>query len=112
MKKLGVAWIISASAVGSLQTKYKPCDIVLIDQFLDRTKQAADHTFFGRGIVAHVAFAHPVCEELRQILLRSARGLQSPRSQRRHLRQHGRPRFQHSRRITDQPSRSGTMSSA
>jgi 5'-methylthioadenosine phosphorylase len=71
MKKLGVQWIISVSAVGSLQEKYKPCDIVVIDQFLDRTKQSASHTFFGRGIVAHVAFATPVCEELRQILLRT-----------------------------------------
>jgi 5'-methylthioadenosine phosphorylase len=73
MKKLGVAWIISVSAVGSLQEKYKPCDIVLIDQFFDRTKQSLVHTFFGRGIVAHIAFAHPICEELRQILLRTAR---------------------------------------
>jgi len=72
MKKLGVEWIISVSAVGSLQEKCKPCDIVLVDQFLDRTKQSAQHTFFGRGIVAHIAFAHPICEELRQILLRTA----------------------------------------
>ena len=73
MKKLGVAWIISVSAVGSLQEKYKPCDIVLVDQFVDRTKKSFDHTFFGRGIVAHIAFAHPICEELRQILLQTAR---------------------------------------
>jgi 5'-methylthioadenosine phosphorylase len=73
MKKLGVQWIISVSAVGSLQEKYRPCDIVLIDQFLDRTKQSLNHTFFGRGIVAHVAFAAPICEELRRILLRAAR---------------------------------------
>jgi 5'-methylthioadenosine phosphorylase len=73
MKKLGVAWIISVSAVGSLQKKYKPCDIVLVDQFLDRTKRDFEHTFFGRGIVAHVAFAHPICEELRQLLLQAGR---------------------------------------
>ena len=73
MKKLGVQWIISVSAVGSLQEKYRPCDIVLIDQFLDRTKQSANHTFFGRGIVAHVAFAAPVSEELRKIILQTAR---------------------------------------
>ena len=72
MKKLGVQWIVSVSAVGSLQEKYKPCDIVVVDQFLDRTKQSANHTFFGRGIVAHVAFAAPICEELRQIILRTA----------------------------------------
>ncbi len=73
MKQLGVAWIISVSAVGSLQAKYKPCDIVLVDQFVDRTKKSAEHTFFGHGIVAHVAFAHPICEELRRLLLASAR---------------------------------------
>jgi 5'-methylthioadenosine phosphorylase len=73
MKKLGVSWIISVSAVGSLQKKYKPCDIVLVDQFLDRTKQSLNHTFFGRGIVAHIAFADPICEELRKLLLKSAR---------------------------------------
>jgi len=73
MKKLGVQWIISVSAVGSLQEKYKPCDIVVIDQFLDRTKQSANHTFFGRGIVVHVSFAHPVCGKMRKILLQTAR---------------------------------------
>ena len=73
MKKLGVAWIISVSAVGSLQEKFKPCDIVLPDQFLDRTKRDFEHTFFGRGIVAHIAFAEPICGELRKIVLRTAR---------------------------------------
>ena len=72
MKKLDVAWIISVSAVGSLQSRYRPCDIVLPDQFLDRTKRSFEHTFFGRGIVAHVAFAEPICEELRVLLLESA----------------------------------------
>ena len=72
LKKLGVAWILSVSAVGSLQARYKPCDIVVPTQFVDRTKQSAQHTFFGRGIVAHIAFADPLCAELRQILLRSA----------------------------------------
>jgi len=72
MKKLGVAWILSVSAVGSLQTRYRPCDIVLPDQFVDRTKSSQAHTFFGRGIVAHVAFADPICEELRVLLLESA----------------------------------------
>jgi len=75
LKKLGVAWILSISAVGSLQKKYRPRDIVFIDQFLDRTKQSAAHTYFGRGIVAHVAFGHPISEELRQILVASARRL-------------------------------------
>ena len=69
MKQLGVSWIISASAVGSLQEQYAPSDIVLVDQFVDNTKQSATHTFFGEGIVGHIPFAEPICEELRQILL-------------------------------------------
>ncbi len=73
MKKLGVSWILSVSAVGSLQAKYRPCDIVLPDQFVDRTKRSADQTFFGRGIVAHVAFAEPVCGELREVLFKAAK---------------------------------------
>jgi 5'-methylthioadenosine phosphorylase len=73
LKKLDVAWIVSVSAVGSLQAKYRPCDVVLPNQFVDRTKRSAEHTFFGQGIVAHVAFADPVCEELRLRLLKTAR---------------------------------------
>jgi len=72
-----VQWIISVSAVGSLQAKFEPCDIVLVDQFVDRTKKSAEHTFFGRGIVAHVAFAHPICEELRKLVLASALALKA-----------------------------------
>jgi len=77
MKKLGVAWIISVSAVGSLQARYRPCHIVLPDQFVDRTKHSEAHSFFGRGIVAHIAFADPVCEELRRLLLKAARALKA-----------------------------------
>jgi 5'-methylthioadenosine phosphorylase len=77
MKQLGVAWIISVSAVGSLQAKHRPCDIVLPDQFVDRTKQFSAHTFFGRGIVAHIAFAHPVSAELRRLVLKAARALKA-----------------------------------
>ena len=77
LKKLGVAWIISVSAVGSLQAKYKPCDILIPDQFVDRSKQAASHTYFGKGIVAHIAFAEPTCAELRQLLLRSCQALKA-----------------------------------
>jgi 5'-methylthioadenosine phosphorylase len=75
MKKLGAEWVISVSAVGSLQAKYKPCDIVLPNQFYDRTKQSHAHTYFGRGIVAHVAFADPICDELRNLILKTARKL-------------------------------------
>jgi 5'-methylthioadenosine phosphorylase len=77
LKQLGVAWILSVSAVGSLQARYRPCDLVLPDQFVDRTKRSVDHTFFGRGIVAHIAFARPVCEELRVLLAQSARRLRA-----------------------------------
>lgn len=73
MKQLGAAWIISVSAVGSLQARYRPRDILVPDQFLDRTKQSSAHTYFGNGIVAHIAFADPVCGELRKLLVQSAR---------------------------------------
>jgi 5'-methylthioadenosine phosphorylase len=75
LKKLGVGWIISVSAVGSLQARYQPCDIVLPNQFMDRTKKSLEHTFFGHGIVAHIAFADPICEELRQLLLQTCRAV-------------------------------------
>src|SRR5581483_3036740 len=65
------------SAVGSLQAKYRPCDLVMIDQFVDRTKRDFEHTFFGRGIVGHIAFADPICEELRRLILKSARDLKA-----------------------------------
>ena len=65
-KVLGVERILSASAVGSLKEEYRPLDIVVPDQFFDRTKGRIS-TFFGRGLVAHVAFAHPVCAALSEI---------------------------------------------
>ncbi|MDQ1707644.1 MAG: 5-methylthioadenosine phosphorylase [Pyrinomonadaceae bacterium] len=69
MKLLGVERILSASAVGSLQEEFAPLDMVIPDQFFDRTRaRARESTFFGEGIVAHVAFAHPVCEELGDVL--------------------------------------------
>ena len=69
MKLLGVERILSASAVGSLQERYAPLDMVIPDQFFDRTRaRAHESTFFGEGIVAHVTFAHPVCEELGDVL--------------------------------------------
>ena len=63
MKRLGVEYILSASAVGSLKDEYKPLDIVIPDQFIDRTRGRVS-TFFGRGLVAHIAFAHPFCKIL------------------------------------------------
>ena len=69
MKLLGVEQILSASAVGSLQEKYAPLDMVIPDQFFDRTRgRVRESTFFGDGIVAHVSFAHPVCRALGDVL--------------------------------------------
>jgi len=69
MKLIGIEYILSVSAVGSLQEKYAPTDMLIPDQFFDRTRaRAKDSTFFGDGIVGHVTFAHPVCSELGDIL--------------------------------------------
>ncbi|HMS08343.1 MAG TPA: S-methyl-5'-thioadenosine phosphorylase [Pyrinomonadaceae bacterium] len=69
MKLLGVEYILSVSAVGSLQEQYAPTDMVIPSQFFDRTRaRAKESTFFGEGIVGHVTFAHPVCDELGDIL--------------------------------------------
>jgi 5'-methylthioadenosine phosphorylase len=70
-KVFGVERILSASAVGSLKHEYKPLDILIPDQFFDRTKGRIS-TFFGRGLVAHIAFSHPVCGELSKIAADSA----------------------------------------
>jgi 5'-methylthioadenosine phosphorylase len=71
MKVLGVGSILSASAVGSLREEYRPLDIVIPDQFFDRTRGRIS-TFFGRGLAAHVAFAHPVCAALAKVAAESA----------------------------------------
>ena len=68
-KTLGTDWLISVSAVGSMQPDYRPTDIVVPDQFYDRTRHRAD-TFFGDGLVAHVSMADPICPELRAVLRR------------------------------------------
>jgi 5'-methylthioadenosine phosphorylase len=74
MKLLGVEYILSVSAVGSLQAKYEPMDFVIPDQFFDRTRaRAEESTFFGEGIVGHITFSHPVCDELGDILEASCR---------------------------------------
>ncbi len=71
-KQLGVEWIVSASAVGSLKAELKPLDLVIPDQFVDRTAGRAS-TFFGRGLVAHVGFAHPLCPTLSDLAYDAAR---------------------------------------
>jgi 5'-methylthioadenosine phosphorylase len=68
MKALGVQWILSVSAVGSLKEQYAPLHMVVPDQFVDRTLQRKN-TFFGRGLVAHVAFAHPFCKSLSRVMV-------------------------------------------
>lgn len=76
MKMLGVEYILSVSAVGSLQEKYAPTDMVIPDQFFDRTRaRAHESTFFGEGIVAHVPMAHPVCDEIGDILEESCKAV-------------------------------------
>ena len=70
-KTLGVEYILSASAVGSLKEQYKPLDLVIPDQFVDRTRGRVS-TFFGRGLVAHVGFAHPFCSILSDVAFRAA----------------------------------------
>jgi 5'-methylthioadenosine phosphorylase len=67
MKALGVEWILSVSAVGSLKERYEPLHVVVPDQFIDRTQQRKS-TFFGNGLVAHVAFAHPFCRNLSKVM--------------------------------------------
>jgi len=73
LRSLGVRWLISVTAVGSLREELAPRDIVVPDQLIDRTGTAAKHTFFGNGISAHVGFADPYCGDLRALLLAAAR---------------------------------------
>jgi 5'-methylthioadenosine phosphorylase len=71
-KTLGVEYILSASAVGSLKEQYRPLDLLIPDQFFDRTKGRVS-TFFGNGLVAHVGFAHPFCGPLSNVAFDAAR---------------------------------------
>jgi len=77
MKKLGVSWLVAASAVGSLREEMRPLDFVIPDQFVDRTTKR-DSTFFGNGIAAHISFADPFCGALREALLKECRHLNIP----------------------------------
>ena len=76
-KRLGVRYIFSASAVGSLREKHAPMDFVLPDQFIDRTRQRVS-TFFGNGIVSHIGFADPLCSSLADVIQRAAQKLGFP----------------------------------
>lgn len=77
MKQLGVEYLISASAVGSLKAEAKPLDMVIPDQFIDRTRNRIS-TFFGEGIVAHIAFGEPICKKLSGILADAIAALNLP----------------------------------
>jgi len=72
LKELGVKWVISVSAVGSLRMDYKPGDFVVPDQFIDMTK-GRDYTFYDGPVVAHVSMANPFCNHLRKLVIESAR---------------------------------------
>lgn len=71
-KKIGVDLVMSVSAVGSLREDIRPRDIVLPDQYFDRTKGSLNHTFFGHGLVGHVSFGDPTCRRLRDIIAKVA----------------------------------------
>ncbi len=75
LRFLNVRWIICVTAVGSLQEKYAPRDVLLPSQFYDRTSNRSAHTFFGEGIAAHISFAEPISTSLRNLLAESAREL-------------------------------------
>lgn len=77
LKSLGVEYIISASAVGSLKAEVKPLDMLIPDQFIDRTQHRMA-TFFGEGIVAHITFDRPFCDRLSEILFNAASSLNLP----------------------------------
>jgi 5'-methylthioadenosine phosphorylase len=75
LRSLDVRWIIAVTAVGSLQEQYHPRDVLLPDQFFDRTSRREHHTFFGRGIVGHVSFGDPISTCLRTLLHEEATAL-------------------------------------
>src|SRR3954451_24983192 len=75
LRSLNVRWVLCVTAVGSLQERYAPRDIVLPSQFYDRTSQRAEHTFFGEGIAAHITFAEPISTNLRHLMYQSAQAV-------------------------------------
>lgn len=79
LKTLGVKWVISYSAVGSLRKDYKPGDFVVPDQFIDMTKGIRPYTFFEGGVVCHVSVADPFCEHLRRIIIDAAKNIKNLR---------------------------------
>jgi len=78
LRKVGVDFILSVSAVGSMREEIEPGQLVLIDQFIDRTRGMRAHTFFDEGCVAHVGFGQPICPDLLQLLADSAASIDVP----------------------------------
>ena len=111
MKTLGVEYILSASAVGSLKEELRPLDIVIPDQFIDRTKGRIS-TFFGQGLAAHVGFAHPFCSPPERDRPRERDDGRRHRAQGRHLRVHGRAAVLDARRVAALSRRGAPTSSA
>ena len=77
MKKLGVQSLLSLSAVGSMKEEIKPGDVVVVDQFIDRTRGLRKHTFFEGGLVGHVSFADPICKALADSVCRATQNVTS-----------------------------------
>ena len=75
LRSRNVRWIVSVTAVGSLQEKYAPRDVLLPSQFYDRASLRREHTFFGEGIAAHISFAEPISTKLRNLIADSARSV-------------------------------------
>ena len=111
MKMLGVEWIVSASAVGSLQEQYRPMDLVFPDQFIDRTRGRIS-TFFGSGLVAHVGFAHPLSHHLSALAADCAAAVGRAGAPRRHLCLHGRAAVLDAGRVEASIARGAPTSSA
>lgn len=78
LRSLGVRFLLSVGAVGSLKEEFPPRHLVLPDQFFDRTSRRSEHTFFGGGIVAHVGFAEPTSAALRRLVCEAAREMGLP----------------------------------
>ena len=78
LRSLGVRWLLSVGAVGSLKEEFPPRHVVLPNQFFDRTSRRSEHTFFGAGIVAHVGFAEPTSANLRRLVFDAAREMGLP----------------------------------
>jgi len=80
-KTLGIERIVGITAVGSLREDYRPRDVVLPDQYFDRTKSSDKHTFFGNGVVAHVSFGDPICPDLRKSVRKATESVIAAKSQ-------------------------------